>query len=155
MKRVAFTLVELVMVIIILGVLSSIAVHNFSATKQDAIIAKGRSEIASIRSAIVLNKTRQMLQGKADLYPDLLTKSLTEYDKLFYLEGGDHKLLDYPLVHKEDTGGFWAAKLINSGTSFSYVYRLGGGNFAEFFYDNTTGAFDCNHSKRSCRLLTE
>jgi prepilin-type N-terminal cleavage/methylation domain-containing protein len=52
-KRVAFTLVELVMVIIILGVLSSIAITRLSITKDDAEVVKMIDLINSAKSDIV------------------------------------------------------------------------------------------------------
>ena len=52
MKR-AFTMIELVFVIVVLGILASIAVPRLFATRDDAVIARARADIASIRSAIV------------------------------------------------------------------------------------------------------
>ncbi|MBU1990199.1 type II secretion system GspH family protein, partial [bacterium] len=51
MSKNAFTMIELVFVIVVLGILAAIAIPKFATTRTDAIIAKGRADISSIRSA--------------------------------------------------------------------------------------------------------
>ena len=48
----AFSMIELVFVIVVLGILASVAIPKFAATRTDAEISKGRADIASIRSGI-------------------------------------------------------------------------------------------------------
>ena len=47
MKRNAFTMIELIFVIVILGILASIAIPKLAATRDDANVAKAAMEIAS------------------------------------------------------------------------------------------------------------
>ena len=54
MKKNAFTMIELVFVIVILGILAAVAVPRLAASRDDAHIAKGRADVASIRSGILL-----------------------------------------------------------------------------------------------------
>jgi len=61
--RDAFTMIELVFVIVIIGILSAIAVPKFAATRDDAIIVKARSTIAAVRSAIATERQKQILRG--------------------------------------------------------------------------------------------
>ena len=44
MKK-AFTMIELVMVIVVLGILASIAVSKMAVTRDDAMIVKGKSQV--------------------------------------------------------------------------------------------------------------
>ena len=60
-KRKAFTMIELVFVIVVIGILAAIAIPKFAATRDDAQIAKGRSDVAAIRAAIVSER-----QGRLD-----------------------------------------------------------------------------------------
>ncbi len=59
----AFTMIELVFVIVVIGILSAIAVPKFAATRDDAIITKALSTIASVRSAISTTRQKNILKG--------------------------------------------------------------------------------------------
>jgi len=50
MKRSGFTMIELVFVIVILGILASVAIPKLAATRDDANIAKASTEISSLIS---------------------------------------------------------------------------------------------------------
>ncbi len=60
----AFTLTELIFVIIILGILSAIAVPKFQNTAEEAYISKAKSDIVSARSALAMLRQKNILQGK-------------------------------------------------------------------------------------------
>jgi len=62
----AFTMLEVVFVIVIIGILSAIAIPKFAVTRQDAQIAKARADIASIRSAIVTERQSRLIQGDSN-----------------------------------------------------------------------------------------
>ena len=52
MRR-GFTMLELVFVIVVIGILAGIAVPRLFVTRDDAVLVKARSDIASIRSGII------------------------------------------------------------------------------------------------------
>lgn len=58
----AFTLIELVFVIVVLGILAAIAVPKFSATRDDAIEAKVKEQVNAIRTAIA-NERQAYIQA--------------------------------------------------------------------------------------------
>ena len=62
MKK-AFTMVELVFVIVVIGILSAIAIPKFAATRDDAEVSKGRAEVAALRSAIATKRQKEILRG--------------------------------------------------------------------------------------------
>ena len=63
MKK-AFTLIELVFVIVILGVLATVAIPKLIVTRDDAEIAKAKSQIAAVRSGIQLKRNEMILSGR-------------------------------------------------------------------------------------------
>jgi general secretion pathway protein G len=65
MKK-AFTMIELVFVIVVVGILSAIAIPKFASTRDDAIVAKGRATVAALRSAIAMERQKRILSGKFD-----------------------------------------------------------------------------------------
>jgi len=68
MKK-AFTMIELIFVIVVIGILSSVAVPMFSATRDDALVT---AEIASLKQNIQNLKTEYASKGKSYTnYPTL------------------------------------------------------------------------------------
>jgi len=62
----AFTMVELIFVIIIIGVLSAVAIPKFSKTTEVAYISKAKSDIASVKSALAMMRQKNILKGTTD-----------------------------------------------------------------------------------------
>ncbi len=161
MKK-AFTMIELIFVIVILGILSSVAISKMSVTRDDAQIAKGRSQISAIRNAITLMRNTNMLQGKGASYPDKLdalsTVASVDGNAIFDYDSNSSdsskKLLDYPVYAKNSNGNWrktanntYAFKIVNTDISFTYT--------------PANGQFDCDHNsgdatkKKLCKALTE
>ncbi len=60
----AFTMIELIFVIVVIGILSAIAIPKLAATRDDAHITKGLATLASVRSAIATERQKQILRGE-------------------------------------------------------------------------------------------
>jgi len=59
----AFTMVELIFVIIIIGILSAIAIPKFSETAKLAYVSKASSDVASAKSALAMMRQKNILKG--------------------------------------------------------------------------------------------
>lgn len=78
-KQNAFTMLELVFVIVIIGILSAIAIPKFAATRDDAIISKARAEVAAMRSAIATERQKRILGGDFTDIVDADVSGLLQY----------------------------------------------------------------------------
>ena len=143
----AFTMIELVFVIVILGILSSIAITRMAVTRDDAVLVKGRTQVQAIRNAIALQKSKNMLQGQ-NSYPAALDDAAqnTEHEALFDGNTSD-PLLEYPIYSKSTEG--WMKTGANT-----YTYNVMG-NSETFTYTSSTGKFDCTHTHQLCKNLAE
>jgi len=135
----AFTMVELVFVIVVLGILAAVAIPRLAATRTDAQISKARADVSAIRSAIITERQSRLITGQSSFIPigtgtyTVATKTYKQIDNggLF---GG---LLTYPIAASTGNSGW------SSTTSGSYVYKIDGVS-TSFDYNATTGIFDCS-----------
>lgn len=129
MKK-GFTLIELVFVIVILGVLATVAIPKLVVTRDDAEIARAKAQIAAIRSAIQTSRNAQILAGKAS-YPDSLDDTDASTTKCYF-----GKILTTQICESDG----W--------TKDGDAYKVKAGNEeVNFTYDKTTGAFKCEGDK--------
>ncbi len=132
----AFTLIELVFVIVILGILSAIALPKFASTKELADVAKGRSDVASIRSAILTERQGQIIKGINSYIPALCQSS----DTTLFLGDGNRTLLTYGIVESASDG-----KWSKNGSCTSFNFKVKSVDIV-FTYDSTNGSFDCDRT---------
>jgi MSHA pilin protein MshA len=60
-----FTLIELVIVIVILGILAAVAIPKYEDMREQARVATIKGQLGSIRSAIAIQYARNALNGSA------------------------------------------------------------------------------------------
>lgn len=148
MKKSAFTMIELVFVIVILGILAAVAVPKFTATRTDAEIAKLRSELASIRSAIINERQSRMMSGDFSYIAELDSTVGDETDgQSLY---GD--IMDYPIYSKQS--GWVKKAAATAGFEGTYIANKSNLNVV-FNYESSDGTFDCDHTDTDCQTLAE
>lgn len=113
-------MLELVFVIVVIGILASIAIPKLFATRTDAVIAKLRNDVSAVRSSISTKFGELIMEGNNSC-PDL-EKSLSD-DTVF--EG----ILDYPIpkntsdIQWNTTDGVnYTVTLPNDGKSLTFKY---------------------------------
>jgi len=141
----AFSMIELVFVIVILGILASVAIPKFAATRTDAEISKARADIASIRAAIVSERQSRLIKGDNSYMPKLSNGSI-----LFTGSDSNRTLLMYGI----STGGTWANTATTAGTSDTYTFTLNG-TTTTFTYTVATGKFSCTAGADDCDVLVD
>ena len=130
-------MIELIFVIVVLGILAAIAIPKFAATRDDAIITKGRSDIAAVRSGIVSDRQKRIMRGSNSYITDgnLSTSTTSLFDGV----------LTYPITASSNPGG-WSKTAVGDGT---YTFHLGGGVDCQFTYNPNTGAFNLSASQNA------
>jgi general secretion pathway protein G len=156
MKK-AFTMIELVFVIVVIGILAAVAVPRFAATRNDAVITAAKSTVAAVRASIATQRQMRTLRGEFDPI-DSLNVGGGAFST-FGVAGVELKDADdNPIYVLEGTiptcaagqTGCWA-----SGTQ----YLMPGSGTAVDFTLSTGGRFDCTPASTAtddpCRQLTQ
>lgn len=151
-------MVELIFVIVILGILAAIAIPRLGSTVSDAQIAKGRSDVASVRAAIVSERQSRLLQGQSNYISKLHNGNAGNFETIFD-SNGSSTLLQYGIATKEGADGHWDNTVAQVGTVWRYVYRVSGTDI-NFDYNSTSGTFTCDNVGNSsaevlCRNLID
>lgn len=152
----AFTMIELVFVIVILGILGAVAFPKMAPFIEDAKMARGQSNVAAIRSAISSERSRNMLNGVV-AFPQILDDAAKDTSGESLFDGNVTVfILQYPLYSKA-SGGFWMKKSDN-GAITEYRYYLSDSRYVDFNYTRATGNFNCIHNAANdndCANLTK
>jgi len=136
MKK-AFTMIELIFVIIVIGILSAVALPKMFATRDDAIVVKLKTDVANIRAAIATLHTKNIMSG-VTTYPEALDDAdkNKEGEELFDGNSSIGVLLDYPIYSKNSDGHWMKTDDTN------YTVNVMNNN-VKFNYYQSNGHFDC------------
>jgi N-methylation len=137
MKRRAYTLLELIFIVVILGVLSAVAIPRLFFSRSDATMANAKTQLAAIRSGISLRYNDNILQAKPG-FPAKLDDG--DPNKLF------SKVIDIAIKDSGNKNGWHRI------SDDKYTFKLDG-KVANFKYDKNSGDFSCNDSNDICKSL--
>ena len=136
MRR-AYTLLELIFIVVILGILSAVAIPRLFVSRSDATISNAKTQLAATRSGISLKYNDNLLQAKPE-FPKKLDNA--NPNKLF------ENVINIPIKDNGDKNGWHRAG------DDKYTFMLDG-KVANFKYDKTTGDFSCNDQNEICKSL--
>ena len=149
----AFTMVELIFVIVVIGILSAIAIPKLAATRDDAEITKAIATVGSVRSALATERQKRILRGDFTAITSLNSTGTNMAFSTFSADGDTNKanVLEYSVADCTGVGktrGCWSV----SGTI--YTYNMPTSGTVDFNVSNSR--FDCtNPSDANCKLLTQ
>ncbi len=153
--KTAFTMIELVFVIVVIGILAGVALPRLMTPADDARLVKAKADVSAIRSAIALLKNKNILKGKITNggRPSFLDDAANDTDGAELFDGNTSigTLLTYPILARASGG--WKKTGANA-----YSVNVSNKNVA-FIYTPTDGKFDCNRTNGAtnfdeCKKLT-
>ena len=133
MKK-AFTMIELIFVIVVLGILAMVALPRLAGSKKDAEITRAKAEIAALRSAIQTYRGANLLAQKPGSgYPeDLKTTTIEE------------------ITNGTKLGSNWTVS--EDGNTLTLTIA-GAGQPATFTYSKATGSLTCPNTDSLCKKV--
>ncbi len=145
-KKSAFTMIELIFVMVILGVLATVALPRFGGVKNTSDLAKAKSDVVAIRSAIMTERQSSLVRGTSDYIPKLTPTVASNI--LFTGDGAGRTLLSYG-IRKGTGAGDW--NIVND---TNYTFNSGT-QTTTFSYDSDTGLFTCAAGVGDCDKLSD
>ena len=156
-NRKAFTMLELIFVVVVIGILSAIAIPKFAVNRNDAVIAKAKTTVAAIRSSLATERQKRILRGNFDpIYK--LSSSATLGASIFDAFDGNttNPVLEYaPISCKTATSdGCWKVTTLGTdGGTAVYTFNMPMSGTAVF--ELTGNRFNCQSSTdTNCQKLT-
>ncbi len=132
-----FTLIEILIVVIILGILAAIVIPQFTNASTEARQSNVRSQLQTLRGQIELYK----LQHK-DVAPELVTTGWDVFTKYTDIDGGTNATKDSTHIY----GPYYQTAPTNP-LSDSSSCAAAAGNNVGWIYNETTGAVQAMSGK--------
>jgi len=154
MKRKAFTMVELVFVIVVIGILAAIAIPKLAVTRGDAEIVKAKNTVAAVRNSIATKRQKQILSGQVQTGITALSAQTGYNQPIFDAFNNDTSdpVLMYSLTSCKDAS---AQACWYTDDKVNYTYKMPTSGSVEFNLTNNS-RFDCKDpSLANCKLLTQ
>ena len=162
-NRKAFTMIELVFVIVVIGILSAIAIPKFADTAESAHLTKAQDTLGTVRSALMTERQKRILRGTFTPITDLsLTKTGAASTNVFDHFSSDGRipvvyqpLFEYPIkgCASATQKACWK-KISSAPATYAYIFSdasMGIDGKAEFIIDSKN-RFVCK-SGSDCDLL--
>ena len=143
--RKAFTMVELVFVIVVIGILSAVAIPKLAPIVNNAKDSKAKATVASVRSAIATQKQKLVLQGEFGNITKLrnINPGTGVFTNIMYSKNGNDvngsRVLEYDVKSCTNRAGCW-----NTADGVTYTYYKTSSDTCTFKLANNR--FDANAS---------
>ena len=167
MKR-GFTLIELIFVIVIIGLLASVAVPKFMQTKASASSSSVKSVVSAVRTAIETKHGEWIINDDLDAsdgytpqgYPQKLDEaSANSANENLFNGTSTLPLLKNPIKSCLNNDCWYKYKADDTDNNVSYyAYKFSDEENLTMEYNGSNGKFECNSdgtfSKEECESVT-
>jgi len=146
-QKSAFTMIELVFVIVVIGILAAVAVPRLSATRDDAMITKARVLVASVRNALAMERQKQILRGNFNAITALggATVGGTTYVfGNFDNNSSNSSVLEYPMASENKKDRWYFSAGTGKSGRDQYIFKSTLGDVA---FEVVLGKFECDTTK--------
>ncbi len=150
--RNAFTMTELIFVIVVIGILAAVAIPKIGGSVEQAQIASAKADVMALRSAILNERQKRLMRGQNNFIAKLSSGGMSEGAALFDGDG-TNTLFSYPKRYK-NASGHWRRT-----SDTDYLFKVDGTDVA-FTYNPANGTFTCNRNATGdagtyCKAITE
>lgn len=138
-RRIGFTIVEVLTVIVVLGILAAIVVPQFSDASTDAKLSSLKTNLQTVRAQIELYKIQHVDGSGVENYPTFANF----VDQMTKASKADGSTADI------GTSGFnlgpYLQAIPDNPYTGSNTVGTGGVGTSDWYYDQSTGVFRANH----------
>jgi len=145
--RNAFTMTELIFVIVVIGILAAIALPKMGGSVAQAQISSAKADVMALRSSILNERQKRLMRGQNNFISKLSSGGMSD-DALLFDGNGTSTLFTYP-KHYKNASGHWRRT-----SDTDYIFKVDNTDVA-FTYNPANGTFTCNRSTTYCKAITE
>lgn len=154
----AFTMIELVFAIVVIGILASVAIPKLAATRDDAVISSAKVTVASIRNALSMERQKRILRG--DFTAITAVGDTTNVFGQFNVDsnGDQSDVLEYPIKSEDAKDKWHFSSATGKDGRDQYIFSS---TLDDVKFEVVSGKFECDSTKTSntnthgCEALTE
>lgn len=154
-QKKAFTMVELVFVIVVIGILAAIAVPKLAVTRDDAVVVKTRTTVASVRSSLATERQKRILRGEFWSIYKLSAASGNGVPIFNAFDGNTTSpVLQYPLTScaTASSSNCWK-ETVTGAASGGAVTTVG--EYTFYFSSSSTAVFQLKDNRFECKSAND
>jgi len=153
--RNAFTMIEVIFVVVIIGILAAVALPKMGDSVKQAQISAAKADVMALRSAILNERQKRLMRGENSYIATLSSGST--------LFGGDSTQANYPQLFKYpkpvSSSNWSAGATVATGGTEAYTFTVDSTPVV-FTYFQNNGTFTCNRNATGdagtyCKAITE